>query len=92
MKIGESKNLKHDKIANISTGGDDYDNLEFQPRVCVLDSFERTDDILLLYFKNRTRAAIKAHNTEGSGEIDAIEKKLPNFIKHSYEEILNTEI
>lgn len=92
MKIGESKNLKHDKTTRISSGGSDYDSLEFQPRVGVLDSFERTDDTLMLYFKNRTRAAIKAQNIEGSREIDLIEKKLPNLIKHSYEEILNTEI
>lgn len=92
MKIRESKNLKYDKIAKILSDVDAYDKLEFQPGVCLLESFERRDDTLMLHFKNRTWAVIKAQNIEGSREIDSIEKKLPNLIKHSYEEILNTEI
>jgi len=90
MRIIESKNLKYDKNTKISTGGEDYDKLELQPKVCVLERFERMDDTLVLYFKNKTHATIKAQNTEGGREIDLIEKKLPNLLKHSYEAILET--
>ena len=92
MRIRESKNLKYDKTTKISTGGEDYDRLEFQPGVCVLASFERLDDTLVLHFKNRTYAIIKAQNIEGGREIDLIIRKLPGLLKHSYEEILETDL
>lgn len=91
MRVRESKNLKYDKTTKISTGGEDYDRLEFQPAVCILERFERMDDTLVLYFKNKTHATIKAQNIEGGREIDLIEKKLPGLLKHSYEEVLNLD-
>ena len=92
MRIRESKNLKYDKTTKISTGEGDYDRLEFQPGVCVLESFERMDDTLLLHFKNKTYAHISAQNIEGGREIDLIVEKLPDFLKHSYEEILEADL
>ena len=92
MKIKESKNLKYDKTAKVFSGSGDYDHFDFQPRVCVLESAERRDDILILYFKNKMGATIKAHNIEGGREIDSIEAKLTGLINHSYEEILEIEI
>ena len=41
---------------------------------------------------DKTHAAIKAQNIEGSQEIDLIEKKLPSLLKHSYEEILEADL
>jgi len=90
MRIRESKNLKYDKTTKISTGGEDYDRLEFQPGVCVLESFEKLDDTLVLHFKNKTYAVIRAQNIEGGLEIDEISKRLAGFIAHTYEEILET--
>lgn len=92
MKIKESKNLRYDKKAKVASASDDYDYLDFQPRVCVLENIERRDDILMLHFKNRTWATIKAHNVEGGREIDLIETKLARLIGRSYEEILESEI
>lgn len=92
MRIKESKNLKYDKTTRISTGGEDYDRLEFQPEACVLESFKRMDDTLLLHFKNKTHAVIKAQNVEGGREIDLVAKNLPKLLKHSYEEILETNL
>lgn len=92
MRIRDSKNLKYDKVAKISTGGEDYDRLEFQPATCVLESFERLDDTLVLHFKNKTHAIIRAQNTEGGREIDLIEKKLLVLHKPSYQEILEMGI
>lgn len=92
MRIMESKNLKYDTTSKITSGGSDYDRLEFRPGVCVLEGFERLDDTLILHFKNKTYAVIKAHNIEGSREIDLIERKLPSLLKHSYEEILGTDL
>ncbi len=92
MRIRKSKNLKYDRASKVLTGEGDYDRLEFQPGVCVLENFERVDDTLMLHFKNKTYAVIKAQNTEGSHEIDLIEEKLPSLLKHSYEEILETDL
>jgi len=92
MKIKESKNLKYDKKAKVLTDIDDYEALDFNPKVCVLENAVRMDDNLIFYFKNRTRAAIRARNYEGSREIDLIEKKLALLIGSSYEKILETEI
>ena len=86
MKIIESKNLEHDKmpIERVS----DYEALD--PGVCILEEFERADDKLTLYFKNRSSANIRARNIEGGKEIDSIEYQLSKFVGKSYEEILNT--
>jgi len=92
MRVRDSKNLKYDKTTKISTGGEDYDRLEIQPGVCILASFERMDDTLVLHFRNKTYAVIRAQNIEGGREIDLIEKKLPSLLKHSYEEILETDL
>ena len=92
MRIRESKNLKYDKTTKISTGGEDYDRLEIQPGVSILESFEKLDDTLVLHFKNRTHAVIRAINIEGGHEIDLIAKKLPSLHRHSYEEILETDL
>jgi len=92
MKIRESKNLKYDTISKIESDEDNYDRLEFQPQVCILEGFERLDDTLKLRFKNKTHATIKAQNVEGGQEIDFIEKKLPSLLKHSYEEILELDL
>jgi len=92
MRAKESKNLKYDKTAKVLTGEGDYDGLDFQPGVCVLERFERVDDTLVLHFKNKTYAHIKAQNIEGGREIDLIEKKLPSLLKHSYKEILEIDL
>ena len=92
MNIKESKNLKYDKAAGVASGSGDYDHFDFEPRVCILENFERRDDILTLHFKNMTSATIKAHNIEGSREIDSIERKLAGLVGHSYKEILTSEI
>lgn len=91
MRIRESKNLKYDKTTKVITGEGDYDGLDFQPGVCVLECFEKLDDILMLHFKNKTYAVIKAQNVEGGLEIDAIAKKLTGLIGHAYEKILEAE-
>lgn len=92
MKIKESQNLKYDKISSISTGGDAYDRLDFQPEVCVLEEFNRVDEVLILHFKNKTHASIQAKTPDGVAEIDFIETLLPDMVGKSYAEILETEI
>ena len=92
MRIKESRNLKYDKIAKVILEPDDYDKFALQPRVCILDKFERLNDALVLHFKNGSRATIKARNVEGAKEIDLIQSKLEELINHSYEEILDTEL
>ena len=92
MRVRESKNLKYDKTTNISNGGEDYDRLDFQPGVCLLEGFERLDDTLVFHFKNKTHAVIRAQNIEGSHEIDLIENKLSDLFGHSYEEILAIDL
>lgn len=92
MRIKESKNLKHDKTAKVLFDPGDYDKLDLQPRVCVLDTFERLNDTFVLHFKNSAQAVIKARNNEGSLEIDLIGNKLAEYIGRSYEEILDIEI
>lgn len=63
-----------------------------EPGICILESFERTDDKLKLFFKNGNQAIIKAINIEGGREIDLIEEKMPNYINSSYEDILKSDI
>ncbi|MFH1820394.1 MAG: hypothetical protein ABH805_00505 [Candidatus Nealsonbacteria bacterium] len=91
MRIKDSPNLKYDKTSSIASSPQDYDKVEFNPKNCVLESYERTDDIFNLKFKNGTRAKIEAKNDEGGREVDVIDLKLPDFINHSYEEILEYE-
>lgn len=92
MKIRESKNLKCDKTSKVTIGGEDYDKIEFRPEVCILESFERMDDTLVLHFKNKTFAYIRAQNIEGGREIDLIERKLPSLLKHHYKDILEIDL
>lgn len=92
MRIKNSPNLKYDKISKLLTNAEDYEPLDLAPRVCVLESFKRIDDSLLLYFKNGSQASLKARNAEGMKEIDLIESRLPQMIHHSYEEILEIDI
>lgn len=89
MKIKESKNLKHDKIPRLTDSFDEY-NI-FEPRFCMLASFNRIAGKLELYFRNGSRAVISAKNIGGESEITVITEKLNDFIDKSYEEILNTD-
>lgn len=91
MKIKDSANLKYDKRSSLWTNAGDYEPLDLEPRVCVLDNFKRIDDSLLLNFKNGSHAFVRAKNAEGMGEINLVALKLPEMIKISYEEILETE-
>lgn len=86
MRIRESKNLKFDLFPFVSDG----EGGKIDPDTCVLDTFERTDDKLVLYFKNRSKASIKGLGVEGGREIDAIETKMAGLIGSSYSEILNS--
>jgi hypothetical protein len=92
MRVKNSPNLKYDKTSKLLTNAEDYEPLDFMPRVCILESFKKDDDSLVLYFKNSTHAYLKAKNTEGMKEINLIESKLPQMINHSYEEILEIDI
>lgn len=87
MKIKESKNLKYDKLPWLGPY-EGYD--KFNPENCFLESFNRVDDKLVLCFKNKSQAIIKAINIEGGREIDLIEDKLNNFLEKCYQEILDT--
>lgn len=60
-----------------------------KPENCLLESFNRLDDHLNLFFKNGSKVAICAKDLkEGAREIDSIEKKLNEFLGKSYREIL----
>jgi len=89
MKIKESKNIKYEHLPRIGPS-EEYEKIE--PDECFLESFERTDDKLILYFKNRSQAVIKALNIAGGREIDLIEKKLNGSIEKRYDEILDINI
>ncbi|MFA5767262.1 MAG: hypothetical protein WC919_05040 [Candidatus Paceibacterota bacterium] len=91
MNIKNSNNLKYDRTSNIFQETDEYEKGDMEPRVCILESFERKNGTLKLYFKNRTHAVIRAKNLEGSEEIDLVTQKLDNFIGRSYEEILEED-
>ncbi|MDD3399498.1 MAG: hypothetical protein PHF07_00440 [Candidatus Pacebacteria bacterium] len=91
MNIRNSSNLKYDRTSNIFQETDEYEKGDMEPRVCILESFERKNGTLKLYFKNRTHAVIRAKNLEGSEEIDLVTQKLDNFIGRSYEEILEED-
>lgn len=91
MNIRNSSNLKYDRTSNIFQETDEYEKGDMEPRVCILERFERKNGTLKLYFKNRTHAVIRAKNLEGSEEIDLVTQKLDNFIGRSYEEILEED-
>ena len=86
MRIKESKNLKYDKLPWIGPI-EGYE--KFEPDTCFLERFDSVDDKLILYFKNKSQAVIRAINPEGGREIDLIESKLNEFVDRTYEEILN---
>jgi len=85
MKIKESKNLKYDRLPWIGPI-EGYE--KFDPDKCFLEKFDSVNDKLVLYFKNKSQAVIRAINIEGGREIDLIEKKLNDFLEKSYQEIL----
>jgi len=89
VKIKESKNLKYDKLP---WRGPDEGFDRYKPENCILEDFKRVDDKLNLFFKNGSRAIIRAVNIEGGREIDLIDEKLPGFLGQTYEEILNIGI
>jgi len=89
MKIKESKNIKYEHLPRIDPS-EGYEKIEQDE--CFLASFERTDDKLILYFKNRSQAVIKALNITGGREIDLIEEKLNGSIGKHYEEILSINL
>ena len=91
MKIKNSNNLKYDKTSNIFQETDEYEKGDFDPRICILENFERKNGTLKLYFKNKTHAVIRAKNIGGSEEIGLISQKFDNFIGRSYEEILEED-
>jgi len=80
--------LKHNKTPRAEFF-EDYG--VFDPRICILERFNRANDRLDLYFKNGSFAIVKAINIEGGKEVDLIEEKLNGFIGKSYEDILNTD-
>ena len=89
MKLSESKNLKWDKMPWV---GPSEGMERFHPDQCPLEKTERTDDKFVLYFKNGSRAIIRAQNIEGGREIDLIENKITGFLGRSYEEILKMDV
>jgi len=88
MKIGESKNLKYDKLPWFGPI-EGYER--FNPKDCFLEKFVRVDDKINLSFKNGSQAVIKAINIEGGKEIDIIEENLKDFVGRCYEDILNAD-
>ena len=88
MKIKESKNLKYDKVpkSEFFEGPTVLD-----PRICILEKFDRVNDRIDFYFKNGGRATIKGKNPEGGREMDLIEGKLEALLGKSYEEILDED-
>ncbi len=91
MKIKDSNNLKHDKTSKIFQDTEEYEKEDFDPRVCVLESFAGENGVLRLRFKNKTHAVIEAKNIDGTKEVNLIAEKLDNFIGKSYREILEAD-
>jgi len=86
MKIKESGDIAYDKLPWF---GPDEGYEKFDPKLCLLEKFSRTNDKLTLFFKNGSQAVIRAKNITGGREVDLIEKKLNDLLEKSYEEILN---
>lgn len=87
MNVRENKKLFYDKTPLI--GVDETEHEKITPSQCILEKFERVNDKLKLYFKNKSRAVIKAKIPEAGKDVDLIEKSIKDFIGKSYEEILN---
>ena len=85
MKIKESKDIKYDKMPIEQES--EYETID--PKVCILERFDRADDKLILYFRNRSLATIRAQNIKGGREIDQIEEWLGELVGKSYDDILN---
>jgi hypothetical protein len=85
VRIEKNKNFKYDKL---SWRWSDEGHERFDPVNCYLERFNRVDDKINLFFKNGSRAVLKAVNAEGGREMDSIEKKLNEFLGRSYQEIL----
>jgi hypothetical protein len=85
VKIEKNKNLKYDKLP---WRWSDEGHEKFDPTNCYLESFNRVNDKINLFFKNGSRAVLRAVDVEGGREMDLIEKKLDEFLGKSYEEIL----
>lgn len=88
MNVKTSKNLTYQKFPELPDGSGTYSS----PGKSILDSFDFSDVKLVLYFKNRYIAKIRAKNLDGQRELSLIAKKLKDFIGKSYEDILNFEI
>jgi hypothetical protein len=88
VRIRESKNLKFDLFPYIlgADGG------KLDPELCIMDSFERADDKITLYFKNGGRANIKGLDVEGGREIDMIEMRIIDLMGKNYREILDSNV
>ena len=89
MKIRESKNLRCDK-APWRGPSEGYE--KFDPEKCLLESFDRIDDKIIIFFKNGSQAIIKAINIEGGREVDMIENRSNDFLEKNYDEILDVSI
>ena len=89
MTIKESKNLKYDRIPKM-TDSFEEDNV-FEPKHCILISFQMTVKGLELSFRNSSQAFIIAKHGGGAAELEMIAQKLKNFIGKSYEEIINSD-
>jgi len=85
MIIKESKNLTYQKFPLVPDGSGSYSS----PVKSILDNFDFFDVKLVLHFKNRYIAQIRAKNLEGQRELGLVAQKLKDFIGRSYEEILN---
>lgn len=90
MKIRESKNLKYDNLPWM--GPSDQGIEKFRPEDCVLESFNRIDEKINLFFRNGSQAIIKAANLDGGREVDLVEKRLSYLLRKHYNEILDTDI
>jgi hypothetical protein len=85
MNVKTSKNLTYQKFPTLPDGSDVYSS----PVKSIIEKFDFSDVKLVLYFKNRYIAEIRAKNLEGQRELNLVAKKLKDFIGKPYEEILN---
>lgn len=85
MVIKESKNLIYQKNSLMPDGTGSF----CPPPKSILENFEHLDGKLVLHFKNRFIAFLRAKNLEGERELYKVATKLSDFIGKSYEEILN---
>jgi hypothetical protein len=85
MVIKESNNLIYQKNPILPDGSGFYS----PPPKSILEKFEHLDGKLVLHFKNRFIAFIRAKNLEGERELYKVTTKLLDFIGKSYQEILD---